>query len=93
MATPNLLSVSMNLPILGLPKRCSGKESSCNAGDVGDAGLSLGQEDPWRQIFNPLQYACLDNPMDRRAWRATVPWGHKESDMTEHAHTYSGCFI
>ena len=32
---------------------------------------------------NPLQYACLENPMDRGAWRATYsPWGHKELDMT-----------
>ena len=32
---------------------------------------------------NPLQYSCLENPMDRGAWRATCPWGHKESDLTE----------
>ena len=30
---------------------------------------------------NPLQYPCLENPMDRGAWRAAVyysPWGYKE---------------
>ena len=32
---------------------------------------------------NPLQYSCLENPMDRGAWRATCPWGRKESDLTE----------
>ena len=32
---------------------------------------------------NPLQYSCLENPMDRGAW---CPWGHKESDMTEWLH-------
>ena len=32
---------------------------------------------------NPLQYSCLENPMDRGAWWATVYGGHKESDMTE----------
>ena len=32
---------------------------------------------------NPLQYSCLKSPMDRGAWRATVPQGGKESDMTE----------
>ena len=35
---------------------------------------------------NPLQYPCLENPMDRGAWRATVQGGHKESDMTERLH-------
>ena len=32
---------------------------------------------------NPLQYSCLENPMDRGAWQTTCPWGHKESDLTE----------
>ena len=36
---------------------------------------------------NPLQYSCLGNPMNREAWRATLPWGCKESDTTEHART------
>ena len=27
---------------------------------------------PWRRACNPLQYSCLENPMDRGAWRATV---------------------
>ena len=31
----------------------------------------------------PLQYSCLENSMDRGAWRATVHGGHKESDVTE----------
>ena len=31
---------------------------------------------------DPLQYSCLENPMDRGAWWATVR-GHKELDMTE----------
>ena len=33
---------------------------------------------------NPLQYYCLNNPMDRGAWWATVHCGHKELDATEH---------
>ena len=33
---------------------------------------------------SPLQYSCLENPMDRGAWRAIYsPWGRKESDTTE----------
>ena len=27
---------------------------------------------PWRKVWNPLQYSCLGNPMDRGAWWATV---------------------
>ena len=42
---------------------------------------SLGQEDPLEDLGNPLQYPCLENPMDRGARRAS-PWGHKESDTT-----------
>ena len=38
---------------------------------------------------NPLQYSCLENPMDRGAWQATVHWDHKEADMIEQlSHTY-----
>ena len=40
----------------------------------------------------PLQYSCLENPMDRGAWRATVG-GVTELDMTEghtHTHTHTG---
>ena len=51
---------------------------------------SLGQEDPLEEDHgNPLQYSCMENPMDRGAWQATV-LGVTESDMsevTEHAHT------
>jgi len=33
---------------------------------------------------NPLQYSCLENPMDRGAWWATYSlWGRKQSDITE----------
>ena len=40
-------------------------------------------EDCWKHLFawQPLQYSCLENPMDRGASQAT--WGRKESDMTE----------
>ena len=49
---------------------------------------SLGWEDPLdEKISNSLQYCCLENPMDRGAWWATVP-GVTESDMTEHAGTH-----
>ena len=82
--------------LLGVPRRNSwgsftwlwilggsdGKESACNAGDPGSilgSGGSAGEGNG-----NPLQYSCLENSMDRKAWRATYsPWGLKESDMTE----------
>ena len=38
---------------------------------------------------NLLQYSCLENFMDSEAWWATVHWGCKESDTTEHAYTHS----
>ena len=51
----------------------SGKESSCNAGDTGDLRSipGLGRS-PGEGNHNPLQYSCLENPMDRGAWRATA---------------------
>ena len=53
------------------------KEFACNAGDLGlipGSGRSFGEGNG-----NPLQYSCLENPIDRGAW---WPWGHKESDTT-----------
>ena len=38
---------------------------------------------PGGGLGNPLQYSCLENPMDHRPWRATVH-GVAESDITEH---------
>ena len=56
----------------GLPQWLSGKESTCSAGDTGDAGLILGLGRPLEKDGNPLQYSCLENPMDRGAWWAGV---------------------
>ena len=33
---------------------------------------------------NPLQYSCLENPHEPRSLAGYSPWGHRESDMTEH---------
>ena len=69
--------------MLGLSWWLRSKESTCKAEAAGDAGSSPG----WRQSpggghGNLLQYFCLEQPMDRGAWRAKV---HKisESDTTE----------
>ena len=36
-------------------------------------------------------YSCLENPMAREAWWATVRGGHRESDMTEQLNVQRGC--
>ena len=54
----------------GIPCGSDGKESACNVGDLGSipgSGRSTGGSHG-----NPLQYSCLENPMDRRAWLVTV---------------------
>ena len=56
--------------IVGFPGGSEGKESACNAGDLGSVpglGRSLGEGNGY-----PLQYSPLGNPTDRGAWRATV---------------------
>ena len=61
------------------------KNLPANAGDIRDAGSipGLGRS-PGQGHGNPLQYSCLENPMDRGAWWASCSsWGHTESDMTE----------
>ena len=50
----------------GLPWWFGGKEFACNAGDM---GLIPGSgRFPGGGQGNPLQYSCLENPMDRGAW-------------------------
>ena len=54
----------------GFPGGPDGKESACNGGDPGlipGSGRSPGEGNG-----NTLQYSCLENPMDRGAWWATV---------------------
>ena len=51
------------------------KNPPANAGDLRDAGLIPGSgRSPGGGHGNPLQYSCLQNPMDRGAWRAPVHW-------------------
>ena len=55
---------------MGFPGGSEVKVSSCNVGDLGSIpglGRSTGEGNG-----NPLQYSCLENPMDRGAWWATV---------------------
>ena len=49
------------------------KNPPANAGDAGDLGFIPGSgRFPGGGTGTPLQYACLENPMDRGAWRTTV---------------------
>ena len=55
---------------MGFPGGSDGKESTGNAEDLGvisGSGRSLKERDSY-----PLQYSCLENPMDRGAWGATA---------------------
>ena len=54
----------------GVPMWLSGKESAYNAGDLASI-RGLGRS-PGEGNGNPHLYSCLENPMDREAWRATV---------------------
>ena len=71
------MNLGFMLPYLGLPGGSDGKESTCNAEDLGSIpglGRSPGEGNSY-----PLQYSDLENSMDCMY----SPWGHKESDMTE----------
>ena len=58
---------------MGFPGVSDGKESACNAGDRGDAGLiPRSGRYPGEGTGYPLQYSCLENSLDRGAWWATV---------------------
>ena len=66
----NSRSKSTNPEELRFPWWLSGKESSCNAGDAGSIP-GLGRS-PGGENDNPLQYSCLENPMDRGVWGTTI---------------------
>ena len=62
----------MALPLItkGFPGGSNGKESACKVGDP-DLIPGLGRY-PGEGNGNPFQYSCLENPMERGAWQATV---------------------
>ena len=59
---------------LAIPHSSVSKESTRNAGDPGSIPGS--GRSPGEGHGNPLQYSCLENPMDRGAWQYSL-WGHK----------------
>ena len=78
--------------VKGLPWWFSSKESTGKAGDMGlilGSGRSLEEGNG-----NPLQYSCLENPMDRGAWQATVhritkSWAQLRVHVHVHVHTHT----
>ena len=56
--------------LMGFPGGSDGKESACNAVDWGL--IPRARRSPGEGNGYPLQYSCLENPMDRGAWQATV---------------------
>ena len=65
---------------MGFPGGSVVKNPPANAGDL---GLIPGSgRSPGGRNGNPLQYFCLENPMDRGAWQAIVPGIAKELDTT-----------
>ena len=76
--------------LMGFPGGSDGKESPCNAGDLGlIPGLG---RCPGGGHGNPLQYSCLGNPHGQRNLASHSPWGHKE-DMTERLSTTLPSYI
>jgi len=80
-------SVSKTIKYLGINLNEPGgsliKNPPANAGGAENVGWipELGRS-PGEGNGNPLQYSCLGNPMDRKAWRATVYGVPKVSDTT-----------
>ena len=59
----------------------------CNVGDMGSIpgwGRSPGEDNG-----NPLQHSCLENPVDREVWWATVHGGYTELDTTDRLGTHT----
>ena len=75
---------------VGSPNHSVGKESACNPGATGDMDLIPGAErSPGGENGNPLQYSCLENPMDRGSWRATVQRLTKSlTQLSKHARMF-----
>ena len=70
------------LPYLkGFPGGSDGKESACNAGNLGSIP-GLGRSPGGGHGYS-LQYSCLENPHGQRSLVGYTPWGHKDSDTTD----------
>ena len=73
--------------LMGFPGGWDSKEFACNAGDLGSI-TGLGKS-PGEENGHPLQYFCLENPMDRGAWWSTVHWVTKIRTQMNDKHNHS----
>ena len=78
MCSSDLLSLPFDI---GFPGGSDGKESACNARDLGS--ITGSGRSPGGGNGNPLQYSCLEISINRVAYRATVHGVTNQSDMTE----------
>ena len=70
----------------------SSEESTCSAAATGDSGSIPGSGRPAGGGYgNPLQYSCLENPLDRGAWRAAVHEVTKSQMRLSTHKTYAHC--
>ena len=77
---------------MGFPGCSDGKESGCNAGDLGLIP-GLGRRSPGGGHGNPFQYSCLENPHGQRSLVGYSPWGHKELGMPERLSTHPSVWV
>ena len=75
-------TVTMRRALISFPGGSDSKESACNVGDLGSVP-GLGRS-PGGGHGNPFQYSCLENSMDRGAWRATVHGVTKSQTQLSH---------
>ena len=82
-----MLVFVFNSSLKCFPVGSDGKEYACNAGDLGlilKSGRSSGEGNDY-----PLQYSCLENPMDRGAWGTTVHGVAKSQTGPSDSHTHT----
>ena len=75
----------------GFPGGASGNEPACQCRRRDVDSIPGSERSPGGGHGNPLQYSCLENPVDIGVWQATSPQGRKELDMTketQHAQTH-----
>ena len=73
------------IAIRGFPDGAVVKNLSANAGDTKDMdSISGWGRCPGGGNGNPLQYSCLEDSIDKGAWRATIPVANSQTPLSEH---------